>query len=357
LPRYLLTDQTRLRQILFNLLGNAVKFTPRDGTIVLRVGAEVEADGRVRLGAEVEDTGPGIAAADLPAMFKPFFQTSAGKQAGGGTGLGLAISREFARLLDGDLMVSSQWGVGSTFRLAIRASSSDAVAAQSTPDRRVVHLVPGQAACRVLIVDDEPDNRDLLEQMLTPIGFETRTAVDGAEAIALGDAWRPHVVLLDLRMPGVDGYEAARQIRAAHGASLKIIALSAMAFPEDREAAMAAGADAFLPKPFLEADLLERLKQLTRAEYLYAPSSAPSDQAPAATAEDLPSAAAIERLPIPFRDALRHALAVADYVEMLALAAEAAVEEPLLGRQLRQLVERYDYEALHTLLNSDRTDA
>ena len=351
LPRNVLADQTKLRQILLNLLSNAVKFTHRGGRIVLRVDAQAEPAGALCLRAEVEDTGAGIAAEDLPQMFQPFFQTNAGKQVVGGTGLGLAISREFARLMGGDITVKSRPGEGSTFQVDVRFCRSDADATTpGVPVRRALHLLPGRPACRVLVADDEPDNRDLLEQLLAPVGFEIRLARNGEEALAQCQAWQPHLALLDLRMPGMDGFEAARRIRAAHGSAVKILALSATVFAEDHQRALAAGADRFLGKPYREADLLDQIKQLTDTDYVY--DEGKIDE-PAETAEQPMVggfAAALGRLPGDLVDRLRQATTRAEYAEMLVLVEQVGTHDAALARRLRQWVAEFDYNALHSIL-------
>ena len=352
-PRGVVGDESKLRQIFINLLGNAVKFTPDGGSITLRLRAAAEADGRLRLQAEVADTGAGIAAADIPQLFKPFFQTHTGKQLFGGTGLGLAISREFALLMGGDLTVTSRLDGGSTFRVDVLVTPGDAnaVPAHAAPGPRVLHLLPEQPPCRVLVADDQPDNRDLLVHLLTPIGFEIRTAVDGADTVAQCQAWRPHLILLDLRMPVMDGYEAARTIRAAHGATIKMIALSASVFADNQQQALTDGADLFLAKPFRESELLGFIRQLTGVEYVYA--ELPEESAaPAAAAAPLPTPAEIRALPPELVQQLRDAVASAEYDQMLALTAEVATRNEPLGQKLRHLVEHYEYNTLQALLSA-----
>jgi PAS domain S-box-containing protein len=269
-PPRVVGDEIKLRQVFINLLGNAVKFTPGGGSIVLRLRAEPDGADAWRLHAEVADSGAGIAPEDLGHLFEPFFQAATGRQTAGGTGLGLAISRKFVRLMDGEISVDSQPGVGSCFRFQVRVGRTDAASArtESAPAPRVLHLKAGQPACRVLAVDDQPENRELIVEMLAPIGFEIRTAADGAEAVTRCAEWLPQIVLMDLRMPVLDGYEATRRIRAAHGAAVKLIVLSAFAFAEDDQRASAAGADAFLSKPFQETKLLDLIQQLVGVEYV-----------------------------------------------------------------------------------------
>ena len=347
-PRYILADETKLRQVIINLLGNAVKFTASGGAIILCVRAAAEADEMIRLHIEVEDTGAGIAPEDMPRLFQAFFQTKVGKKVDEGTGLGLSISRQFARLMDGDLTVSSQPGIGSTFRFNVLVARGDQanVLAERTAFRSVLHLLPGLPACRVLVVDDQQENRDLLEHMLVPIGFEIRTANDGADAVALCKEWLPQLAVLDLRMPVMDGFEATRRIRAGHGSTVKIIALSAGVLAENQQMALEAGADMFLGKPFQEGDLLERIKQLTGVDYIYRDVEADKPADMSESERKLPTAVEIGQLPVELVNQLRKATTLADYDQMLTLVGQMAAHNETLSRQLRQLVKRFDYSTL-----------
>jgi len=270
----------------------------------------------------------------------------------GGTGLGLAISQEFVRLMGGKFEVTSQVGVGSTFRFGVRVSRAEGAAAgaEGRPAIGSLRLQPGQPACRVLLVDDAPESLQLLTLLLAPVGFAIRTATDGAAAVAQCREWAPHLVLMDLSMPGMDGYEATRRLRAAHGTTLKIIALSAGVFIEDRQRAVAEGADVFLAKPFDHADLLEKIKQLVGLDYVYDALQAPAAPAHGAAATERPTAAEIRRLPAQLVAALGEATGRADYRQMLTLADQAATHDERLGRLLRQLVKRFDHDTLRELL-------
>src|SRR3954470_4296894 len=270
-PRYIVSDINKLRQVFINVLGNAVKFT-EEGGIALRVRADRVAATGPRLRVEVEDTGPGISPDDQDKLFRHFEQTKTGQQAGTGTGLGLAISREFVRLMGGDITVNSEVGRGSVFviQLPLKEGEAQAVQAKEKP-RHVLRLQPGQATCRVLIADDIEDNRQLLAQLLAPVGFEVRLATNGAEAVQEFEQWRPHLVLMDFRMPVMDGHEAIRRIRVmAGGADTRVIAVTASAMDENRQELMAIGADDFIGKPFREADLFEKIHVHTGIEYVYA---------------------------------------------------------------------------------------
>src|SRR3954454_3025955 len=278
-PRFIVTDINKLRQVFINVIGNAVKFTERGG-IALRVRAHREAATGPCLRVEVEDTGPGISPDDQEKLFRHFEQTKTGQQAGTGTGLGLAISREFVRLMGGVITVRSEVGQGSVFDIQLPLNVGDAEAVQATDNpRRVLGLRPGQSACRVLIADDIEDNRQLLAQLLAPVGFEIRLATNGAEAVQEFERWRPHLVLMDFRMPVMDGHEVIRGIRAMAGGKVpKIIAVTASAMDDNRQELMEIGADDFIGKPFREAELFQKIHAHVGVNYLYAELPTATDQ-------------------------------------------------------------------------------
>ena len=257
----IIADEGKIRQVLINLLGNAVKFTEH-GSIKLRVTAEQRADGRAWLSARVEDTGVGIAPEEQGKLFHAFEQTQSGVDIQSGTGLGLAISREYAVLMGGGLTVSSEVGVGTIFHFEIpfETGSADAVV-KETVHRRVIGLQPGQPVQRLLIVDDQRTNRDWLNKLLTSIGFLVREADNGKAAMRVWEEWRPQLILMDIRMPVMNGLDATRGIRAhANGGEPVIIALSASALEQDRRTVMDSGVDDFLSKPCREEVVMESIR-------------------------------------------------------------------------------------------------
>lgn len=267
LPPRVQGDEGKLRQVLINLLGNAVKFTQRGGVALrARYGA-----GRAEF--EVEDTGPGIAPDELERLFQPFVQTTSGRNAAEGAGLGLSISSDFVRMMGGELHVKSQVGSGTMFAfgVALPESSSPVVTERES---RVVGLEPGQPAQRILVVDNADDNRMLLSHLLGAVGFEVREAVNGREAIEIWRAWRPTFVWMDMRMPEIDGYEATRAIRGLEtdrgGAETRtvIVALTASAFEHDRGSILAAGCDEVVPKPFREETVFDTMARLLGVRYV-----------------------------------------------------------------------------------------
>jgi PAS domain S-box-containing protein len=350
-PQYIVTDINKLRQVFINVLGNAVKFTEQGG-IGLRVRVDRESSQESFLRVEVEDTGPGISPDEQDKLFRHFEQTKTGREAGIGTGLGLAISWEFVRLMGGTITVSSQVGKGSVFVIRLPLNEGDAQAVQvKEKPRQVLRLQPGQAICRVLIADDIEDNRQLLAQLLAPVGFEIRLATNGAEAVQEFEQWRPDLILMDFRMPVMDGHEAIRRIRAVSGpGSPKIIAVTASAMDENRQELMGIGADDFISKPFREADLFQKIRAHLRVEYVYAqdPETSVADQEVELTAEAMAclSQGVVERM--------REAVITADLDQLLASIQEVEACDPRVAGGLRRLAEGFQYEKLLELLMSAR---
>ncbi|WP_221047019.1 hybrid sensor histidine kinase/response regulator [Methylogaea oryzae] len=264
LPRFVKGDANRLRQVLINLLGNAVKYTD-SGRVSLRLRPEGD-----RICFEVADTGPGIAPEHQQRIFQPFYQTDIGIAKGEGTGLGLTISNEFVRLMGGEIRVTSTVGQGSQFAFSIPLPETDAPAeeAVTVAQRRVVSLKPNQPPVRVLVVEDNADSRLLITHLLEDVGFVVKGAANGQEAIESFQAWQPHFIWMDMRMPVLDGYVATQRIRALPGGDkVKIVALTASAFQEDQSAILAAGCDDLLPKPLEEARLFQVMGDLLGLEF------------------------------------------------------------------------------------------
>lgn len=257
LPQWIITDERKLRQVLINIIGNGIKFTQTGGVeVVVRV---VEAGDPVTLSFAIRDTGLGMTPEEVGMLFQAFVQTDTSKKVSEGTGLGLVISRQFARLMDGEISVSSQKGVGTTFTVRIRAGCASGCAAGVT-EAPVTGLLPGQPTYRILVADDHKDNRELIDQLLTGVGFQVKQASNGQEALALSQAWLPDLVFMDKQMPVMDGWTASRLLKQQFP-QVKVIALSASVFEQDREAWESVGCDAFIPKPFQENQLFQALEQ------------------------------------------------------------------------------------------------
>jgi|GEM_PF-762659 PAS domain S-box-containing protein len=276
LPQYIQTDENKLRQVLINLLGNAIKFTQK-GYVILRVllvqspGISTTENDQIRIRFEVEDSGQGIAPEELKQLFEAFSQTEAGIKSGEGTGLGLPISQRFVQLMGGEIQVQSQPGEGSLFSFEIQATVAAAIINPiAFSSRKILGLSPNQPTQKILIVEDKLTNRLLLIKLLTHIGFEVREAANGSEAVAFWSSWQPDLILMDMRMPVMDGYEATRRIKSQpSGDQTVIIALTASAFEEDRKTILAVGCDDFVRKPFEEEILLMKISHYLGVEYVY----------------------------------------------------------------------------------------
>ena len=259
LPVFVLGDEKRMRQVLLNLLGNAVKFTDR-GRVMLCVGLESRTVTRAQILFAVCDTGIGIAADELPAIFQPFEQVGQRERHAGGTGLGLSISRQLVGLMKGSIDVDSDEGDGSQFSftldLPVLASEPGAVAPP------VVTTGYRGARRSLLIVDDVTQNRAVMADTLSALGFVIHQAANGRDAMIQAGATRPDLIVMDIKMPVMNGIEAMRLIRAHDTLkSVPIIAVSAGATPEDRERSLTAGADTFLTKPVEHDELVSAIGQ------------------------------------------------------------------------------------------------
>lgn len=274
LPQYIQTDQAKLRQVLINLLGNAIKFT-QHGTVTLRVSSQAETstpeENKSQLYFEISDTGPGISPSEIPTLFKPFVQTETGRKSMQGTGLGLPISQQFVRIMGGDIAVESQLNQGTTFTFNIQVNLvTESDEQEAPPVKQVIALEAGQQIYRILIVEDVAENRQLLVKLLVPLGFEVREATNGKEGVALQSTWKPHLILMDMLMPVMDGYEATRQIKQTpEGIETIIIALTASAFDEQRQIILSAGCNDLICKPFREEVLFEKIAHYLNLRYIY----------------------------------------------------------------------------------------
>nr|RNJ70474.1 MAG: PAS domain S-box protein [Leptolyngbya sp. IPPAS B-1204] len=382
-PQFIYTDEGKLRQVLINLLGNAIEFTS-SGCVTLRVfwysqtqstnqsgnqPEDIDADNSQSipelaaftssLWFEVEDTGPGINPSELDRLFEPFVQTESGRRSQEGTGLGLPISRQFVHLMGGELTVQSQLGKGSIFRFHIPTQQVEEATPQpELADRRVIGLAPGQPQYRILVVEDNWANRQLLVDLLVLIGFEVQTATNGQEAIEMWRTWLPHLIWMDIRMPLLDGYKATQRIRAeianrpSPQPSTVIIALTASAFEEDRLAILEAGCDDFVRKPVPERMLLEKIAQYLNVQYIYAnPTSGAITHLPnkptALTDVALePMSDQLSKMPITWIEQLHRAAQIADEEMILQLIEDIPSAQGQMANTLRELVHHFRLEQI-----------
>jgi PAS domain S-box-containing protein len=391
-PQYVQTDDIKLRQVLINLLSNALKFT-QSGVVSLRVTKKEKGNHPQNqsenaylteqiddvnidscwLEFEIEDTGVGIAPEELDNVFEAFVQTSSGKKVQKGTGLGLTITRQFIRLMEGEITVESQLELGTIFKFKIKVKVVD-YAAIPPPiiDRQVIGLEPNQPTYRILLVDDSEDNRLLLVKMLSPLGFAIQQASNGYEAVQVWENWQPDLILMDLRMPIMDGYEATIEIRARienrqekqHRSEQntisnvefpipKIIALTASIIERERRSfALLVGCDDFIIKPFRKINIFDIINKHLGVKYIYSDSTGYNS-----TARNLLSnstrifeSASVAKLPTEWNSNMKQAIRSAD-LDLIAKTIETIRGDfPELADILQSHLDNFDYQKILNLI-------
>ena len=355
LPHYLAADRAKIRQVLINLLSNAVKFT-RQGRITVHASGYTSDHKNWDIAIDISDTGSGIDAIEQDKLFGVFEQTSSGRAAGEGTGLGLSISRAYAEKMGGELrLMESEAGAGSRFRFTFRAEECAGDELQSA-----VELNPGQAAhiepqylpVKALIVEDDDNSRNMLDQTLRRVGFSVDAVDCGEKALKQFAELQPDVVLMDIHLPGIDGYQTSRRLRSlAGGQTTKVVIVTASGFTscDLAEKALAAEADGYIAKPFKTTELYEKLKELCGFQYLYAPAQEDLTRSTIST----PEPASVQELPASLRTGLRQAVEQGDMMHFSELLNEVGTLDSSLRDYLAALAERYEYEKLLDLLWRD----
>jgi signal transduction histidine kinase/DNA-binding response OmpR family regulator len=367
-PRYIHTDEHKLRQVLINLLGNAIKFT-ETGQVSLRVSKKNPSPDKLPtsshlklrsprewLDFEIEDSGPGISPVELDRLFDPFFQAANPQKSSQGSGLGLKISQEFVNLMDGEIGVRQTSPSGTTFGFTIQVTSVVSVNEQAkSPDRYIVtKLAPDQPSYRILIVEDSWENRRLLVDLLAGVGFEIQAAENGRDGVEIWSSWHPHLIWMDMRMPILDGYAATRQIRQREAAQqsqsrlvqrTKIIALTASVFEEERTAILAAGCDDLVHKPFQEQIVFEKMATYLGATYQYVEKSTePLDRVNSTLASEH-----LKVMPQDWIAALHQATLKVDADAILELVKQIPTSDVWLAMQLRDLTQHFCFEEIMEL--------
>jgi PAS domain S-box-containing protein len=355
-PRYVRSDPLKLRQVLINLLDNAIKFTRTGGisvTVEALPGGLAEGTAEpternvVALTFTVADSGPGIAPEELKGLFGAFVQAEAGRRQPHGSGLGLAISRGFVRLLGGEVKLESEVGKGSTVRFEIPMRVVAEMPASESKFRRVLALAHGQPRYRLLVVDDQAEARELIGRDLAPLGFEVREVGNGLEAIAAWQHWRPHLIWMNLAMPMLDGLEATRRIRAGPmGRHVVIIAVSASIDQAERNLALAAGCNDLVRKPFREADLYAALEKHLHVRFIY------DEERPQAAPQPL-DVQALTMLPEEQRAALEDALVHLDTDAVERIIEAIRTSDAAIAAALAARAREFQYDIILSALYSD----
>lgn len=406
LPQHIQTDENKLRQVLLNLLDNAIKFT-ETGNIALRVSRVQKGESLLASAAsplptywlrfQVADTGMGIAPEELSILFDAFVQTETGRKLQQGTGLGLAISRQFVQMLGGEITVESQVERGTTitFEVQVHAAEAGTTVSSALAQQLTQQQVTGLATStiyRILIVDDQAETRKILVKVLEPIGFEVQEATNGREALAAWEQWQPHLIWMDMQMPIVNGYIATQAIRdrerqqaaepgqqvAEQGtpdsdncneaaddfpdsiasirhsstqiSSTKIIALTANAFDQQRSNALAAGCDDFVTKPFQYSDILEKIAEHLEIEYQWTEFQLAEERLlltdPMSDESDQTLTLLLQTMPATWGSDLRSAALRLNSSQCFRLIEQIPATYSLLAQKLTELVNQFQFDAI-----------
>ncbi len=364
-PQYIRTDDVKLRQVLINLLNNAIKFTD-EGSVTLTIDRLSPVQGQVeRLNIEerpatssqsslftiqfsISDTGPGIAPEEMEQVFEAFGQTETGRQSQEGTGLGLPISRKFVQLMGGDMRVKSNVGHGTLFTFEIQVQVVEATDIKShTPTRRVIALEPGQPRYRILIVDDRWTNRQLVVKLLNPFGFDLREASNGQEAVEIWDTWKPHLIWMDMRMPVLDGYEATKRIKAMMtDRETVIIALTASSLEEERAVVFNAGCDDYLRKPFRDTELFELMSTHIGVRFVYEETRKAEDGHRETESREVLTPSAPAALPAEWLAMLKQGAEETDVDVLFEVIEQIRERDAALADVLTRLAEDFEYDGI-----------
>ena len=348
MPQAIQADQGKIRQVLLNVIGNAIKFT-KEGGIDIRVGCE-SLDGNsttednIIVTIDIEDTGLGMAEDEIAEVFKSFRQTTSGKQSGSGTGLGMPISKRFAELMGGKLVIiRSVLGKGSLFRFTFlgKRLGADTMTVKENKYRQVVGL---KQPCKILIADDMINNLDVMTSLLQPLGFIVDCAHDGIEAIERFKLFKPDIVFMDLNMPNLDGFEATRTIRSlcvGKETEIPILALSASVLEDTRRQVLEAGFNGFLASPMLQEDILKIIDSSLEVEYIMADTKEVGNTAANLSLMDIPQE---------FKEELKAALLLGNTEAMLTIGENLKTVNLEWATVLLECVENFDFDKLNTLL-------
>ncbi len=350
LPGGITVDSSKLRQILTNLIANAIKYTEK-GKITLRVKiVESKSSELMHLRFEVEDTGIGIRRENQKVIFSSFEQIGDQPATEAGTGLGLAICQQFVELLGGHIGVFSEPGQGSLFyfEIPVNACSLSLKSKASTKHQHVTGLAPGQPKYRLLIAEDKLENRLLLHSLLKPLGFELKEAVNGQEAVEQYKEWQPHLIWMDIRMPIMDGLEATRKIKEDEDENtVKIVALTAHALEEDRIEILNAGCDDFIRKPYRETEIFDSLEKHLDVKFLYDENGKSMVTVP----EKPLNEEQLQSIPVDLIEKLETAILLLDKEQCLQVSNEIGDHSQDLGKQLSEMIEKLQYKKILSYLD------
>ncbi|MEW6266318.1 MAG: cache domain-containing protein [Thermodesulfobacteriota bacterium] len=364
LPRHVAVDGGKLRQVLINLIGNAIKYTKQGGVTLKIEYRRLNIENRrkeavprqssiVNLQFSIMDTGPGIPEEDRQRIFSPFVQLGERPPTEAGTGLGLVISKQYVELMGGAIGVDSVSGKGSVFHFDIPVGVLPSEAKPVELRRgRVIGQAESQPRYRLLIAEDQPENRLLLRKLLEPLGFDLREATNGQETVAVVEEWHPHLIWMDIRMPVMNGLEATRHIKATEaGAQTRIVAVTAHALEEEWREILAAGCDDFIRKPYHDVEILDVLTKHLGVRFVYEEETTPADGAVQL------NAAALAELPDDLLNALEQALVRIDIDAVDRAIEEIRAHSPFLAEALAAVAKDLQFGRMLRLVRAARAGA
>ncbi len=346
LPRYIIGDEARLRQILINLIGNAIKATQQGG-VTLRFRTKQNRVSHLLI--EVEDTGIGISPEDQQLIFNPFVQV--GEQGGSkGTGLGLSITRQLVQMMGGSISLQSEVDKGTVFSIELplqEALKQDISKPNQSGRSLVTALAPGQPEYRILIVEDQPDNQYLLSEIMESVGFQIKLAENGEQGVQLFQSWHPHLIWMDIHMPVMDGMQASRRIRELpDGKEVKIVAVTASAFEEERNEILKIGMDDYVSKPYRAALIYDVISKHLGVKYQYGTTASKAQDEHVVLTPQM-----LKKLPEVLRSELIEALDSLEPESIEAVIQCTEALDPVLHKTLSQLASSYDYPGILRALN------
>ncbi len=360
-PQRIITDEKKLRQILINIIGNAIKFTD-SGSVTVKTAVipdtemSINDSNFIKICWEVEDTGGGIAPQELDSIFDAFVQSATGIKSQQGTGLGLAISRKFVQLIGGDIRVNSTLGEGSIFQVEIPVKVDDhAPEIPSLQSQTIIGLAPNQPEYKILVVDEVVENRLLINKLLSPLGFNILEAINGLDALKVWQEFSPDLIWMDMRMPVMDGYEATRRIKAHPlGKNTIIIALTAGALDEEKNEIFASGCDDIVRKPFREEIIFEMLTTYLGVQYVYADTRSLKEKLLSSNYQPQvstfkPSALSFEVMPLEWVKQVHNAARSGDDLLVMELAQQIPEKYQDFVRILTDLVENFRLDLISDL--------
>ena len=349
LPRYVVIDEGKFRQILVNIIGNAIKFT-EEGGIAVRVQTNRDNNGKNYLIVEVQDSGPGISEVELGKLFKHFEQTSSGVNKGSGTGLGLALSKELALLMGGDINVSSKTGEGSIFTIKVEYKEGNLDEIEKLETNRIISIANHDKKYKIMVVDDKEENLKVTVNLLNVVGFETIEAIDGKDTIDKLSKTRPDLILMDMRMPVMDGYEAIRIIKSMEKfMDIPIVALTASTFEDEKKRIEALKIEGYIRKPFRENDLFNTIGNILNIKYIYESDHDDKNK-------NISGNKNVIQLSQKQISEILEALSIADMDKLLAIIDQIEIIYPQFAYELKVLAQNYDYAQIEELLKQIKAD-